>query len=70
MQDEQTTFTYYALEIKGSFYDASGLIVDNFDEAKLFKSQQQAIAFRAKYDPAHHVTCSMLLSVQILISEL
>ena len=70
MIDEQTTYQYYALSIKGGFYDSDGEIVDDFEGAKLFKSQQEAVAFRKKYDPIHRVDCAILLNVQILVSEL
>lgn len=70
MNDEQTTYQYFALSIKGGFYNAFGEIVDDFDEAKLFKSQQEARAFRTRYDPIHRVANAMLLNVQVLVSEI
>lgn len=69
MNDEQTTYQYYALSIKGGFYDALGRVVDNFDDAFLFKSQDKAIAFRKRYDPINRIDCAILLSVQVLVSE-
>lgn len=70
MIDEQTTYQYYGLSIKGGFYDALGQIVDDFDKAKLFKNQQEVIVFRNRYDPIHQIECAMLLNVQILVSQL
>jgi hypothetical protein len=69
MLDEQTTFTYYALSVKGGFYGGNGQIVNEIGDAQFFMSKECAIAFRKQYDPIHLVSCSILLAVQILVSE-
>jgi hypothetical protein len=69
MTEEEATFTYYALGIKGCYYSTLGEITEDFHEAKLFPTLEDAIAFRAKYDPAHRVDYSVVLLVQMLVSE-
>ncbi len=65
----ETTFTYYALSVKGGFYNGIGQIVDEIGEAQLFKTAEIAKSFRKVHDPKHYVTESTLLLVQVLISE-
>lgn len=64
----ETTYTYYALSIKGGFYSGTGAIVEEIATARLFKTEQQAIEFRKIHDPKHRVDCSTLLTVQMLVS--
>lgn len=65
----ETTFTYYALSIKGGFYSEIGQIVDDIGDAQLFKTPEAAKSFRKVHDPKHYVTESTLLLVQVLVSE-
>jgi hypothetical protein len=69
MEDEQTTYTYFVLSIKGGFYDSSGAIVEEIGAAKFFQTKEQARMFRKIYDPKHRVDCSGLIAVQMLASE-
>lgn len=69
MQDDQTTYTYFVLSIKGGFYDATGAIVDELGDAKFFKTKKHAFEFRNIYDPNHRVDYSALVLVQMLASD-
>jgi hypothetical protein len=70
MQDEQTTYTYYALSVKGGFYNAAGMVVEEIGAAQKFKTKKQAIEFREFHDPIQKVDCSTLVVVQMALSEL
>lgn len=69
MSIHETTFNYYALSIKGGYYNHLGQIVNELNNAKLFTTQEEAKAFRKIYDSTHWVTESTLLRVHLLLSE-
>lgn len=60
----------YCLSIKGGFYGANGEIVNQFCDAKMFASEQEAIAFRQRYDKLHGIDEAMLLTVTALVEEI
>lgn len=70
MQDEQTTYTYYALSVKGGFYSGTGAIVEEIGDAQKFKTKKQALEFREFHDPIQKVDRSTLVVVQMALSEL
>lgn len=70
MTEIESTATFYALSIKGGYYDDNGEITEFLTEAKLFSTQQEAINFRKIHDPWHHVDCSTLLHLTVFISQM
>lgn len=70
MEEIESTATLYVLSIKGGYYDNQGQITELLTDALLFSTRQEAIDFRRRYDPAHHVDCSILLQLTIFISEM
>jgi hypothetical protein len=55
----------YALSIKGGYYNASGEIIQDLIEAKLFSAPEEAMAFRKRFDPLHKIDEAMLLQVSM-----
>jgi hypothetical protein len=69
MNEEQTIYRVYVLSAKGGYYDELGRIAQDIEEARFFRYKDHALAFRARYDPIHKIDESVLLSVQLLVSE-
>lgn len=64
----------YALSLKGQYYSGeyygiAGSTTPDFSKAKLFKTKEEAIAWRDRYDNWNHVEESALLRVAILLVE-
>lgn len=70
MEEIESTATFYALSVKGGYYDADGEITELITDAKLFSTQQEAVNFRKIHDPMHHIERAGLLQLTVFISQI
>lgn len=65
----QETVVCYALSVKGGYYDMTGEITYDPTEAFLFRTKEEAIAYRTLADKAHKIEQSILLRITWLVED-